>query len=191
MTSSTAQKILDVAQDLVRNRGYSAFSYADIAAQIGIRKASIHYHFASKEELALALVQRYRTTFLQALQAIEQTIADPQAQLQEFCALYRGGLIHQQMCLCGMLSAELFVLPPSVQSEVRDFFGEMTAWLQALLERGMASDRFQIRVSAADEAALLLATVQGAQLLARAAADSEAEFDRLMHRLFLALCPGG
>ena len=167
MTSSTAQKILDVAQDLVRNRGYSAFSYADIAAQIGIRKASIHYHFASKEELALALVQRYRTTFLQALQSIEQTIADPQAQLREFCSLYRGGLIHQQMCLCGMLSAELFVLPPSVQSEVRDFFGEMSAWLQALLERGVASDRFQIRVSAADEAALLLATVQGAQLLAR------------------------
>lgn len=191
MTSSTAQKILDVAQDLVRNRGYSAFSYADISAQIGIRKASIHYHFASKEELALALVRRYRTAFLQALQSIEQAIADPQAQLREFCHLYRGGLIHQQMCLCGMLSAELVVLPQSVQSEVGDFFRDITAWLQALLERGVASDRLRVRGSAADEAALLLATVQGAQLLARAAADSEAEFDRLMHRLFLALCPGG
>ena len=51
----TAQQILDVAQDLVRCRGYSAFSYADISKQVGIRKASIHYHFSSKEELGKEL----------------------------------------------------------------------------------------------------------------------------------------
>lgn len=56
MKENTAQRILDTAQDLIRHRGYSAFSYADIADRVGIRKASIHYHFAAKEDLVLSLI---------------------------------------------------------------------------------------------------------------------------------------
>ena len=60
MEKKTAEQILDVAQEMVRRQGYSAFSYADIAGRVGIRKASIHDHFPSKADLVQRLVQRYR-----------------------------------------------------------------------------------------------------------------------------------
>ena len=125
----TAQQILDVAQDLVRCRGYSAFSYADIAKQVGIRKASIHYHFPSKEDLARELVQRYRSQFQRKLQNLDRISSSPTDRLQAFVGLYRNGLHQYQICLCGMLSAEIEVLPDSVKTEVRAFLSEAQIWL--------------------------------------------------------------
>lgn len=173
----TAQQILDVAQDLVRCRGYSAFSYADISKQVGIRKASIHYHFPSKEELGQELVKRYRTAFQQKLKAIEQSESDPRQQLQQFVGLYRSGLSECQMCLCGMLSAEIEVLPNSVQEEVRAFLWVAQDWLTNVLAAGESAGCLQPRITPATEASLLLATVQGAQLIARVATDSLVTFD--------------
>ena len=68
---STATRILDVAEGLAQTRGFNGFSYADIAAEIGITKASLHYHFPSKADLGRALVRRYTERFMDALDAIE------------------------------------------------------------------------------------------------------------------------
>ncbi|MDB9528687.1 TetR/AcrR family transcriptional regulator [Oscillatoria sp. CS-180] len=184
----TAQQILDVAQDLVRCRGYSAFSYADISKQVGIRKASIHYHFPSKEALGKELVKRYRTTFQQKLKAIEQSESDPRQQLQQFVGLYRSGLSERQMCLCGMLSAEIEVLPDSIQEEVRAFLSVVQNWLTSVLTAGEVAGCLQPRVAPATEASLSLATVQGAQLIARTAANSLATFDGIAQPLLASLC---
>lgn len=188
MKGETAQQILEVAQDLVRQRGYSAFSYADISEQIGIRKASIHYHFSSKEDLAKELVRRYRDSLWQTLNQIEQTTSDPREQLLQFFCLYRDGLRHNQLCLCGMLSSDLAVLPKAVQDEVQSFFGETETWLAAVLQRGYAADRLKLRLPPPSEAAYLLATLQGAQLVARASEDREASFDRIIEPLLKAIC---
>lgn len=184
----TAQQILDVAQDLVRCRGYSAFSYADISKQVGIRKASIHYHFPSKEELGKTLVKRYHANFQHRLNVIEQSESDPRQQLQQFVGLYRSGLDECQMCLCGILSAEIEVLPKSVQDEVRHFLAETHNWLARLLTAGVAAGCLQPRLAPEIEASLLLATVQGAQLMARAAIDSPAMFDGIAKPLLASLC---
>lgn len=187
----TAQQILDVAQDLVRCRGYSAFSYADISKHVGIRKASIHYHFPSKEELGQELVKRYHTTFQHKLKAIEQSESDPRQQLHQFAGLYRSGLSERQICLCGMLSAEIEVLPESVQEAVRRFLVEIQVWLTEVLTAGEAIGCLQPRLSPEIEASLLLATVQGAQLMARAATDSPAAFDDMAKPLLASLCIDG
>lgn len=184
----TAQQILDVAQDLVRCRGYSAFSYADISKQVGIRKASIHYHFPSKEELGKELVKRYHITFQHKLKVIEQSESDPRQQLQKFVGLYRSGLSECQMCLCGILSAEIEVLPESVQEAVRDFLTETHNWLTRLLTAGVEAGCLRSRLPPETEASLLLATVQGAQLIARTATDSPAMFDGIAKPLLVSLC---
>ncbi|MEO1146495.1 MAG: TetR/AcrR family transcriptional regulator [Cyanobacteria bacterium J06638_22] len=186
--NETAQQILDVARDLVRCRGYSAFSYADISKQVGIRKASIHYHFPSKGELGKELVKQYRIAFQQKLKAIEQSESDPQKQLQQFVELYRDGLNECQICLCGMLSAEIEVLPDSVQEEVRAFLSMVQSWLTGVLAAGEAASCLHPRSSPEAEALLLLATVQGAQLIARTAADSQAMFDGIAKPLLASLC---
>src|SRR5215475_4719408 len=70
--SETAEQILDLAETLIQTRGYSAFSYQDIADSLGIRKASIHYHFASKTDLGIAVVDRYLARFGAALAAVAE-----------------------------------------------------------------------------------------------------------------------
>lgn len=187
----TAQQILDVAQDLVRCRGYSAFSYADISEQVGIRKASIHYHFPSKEVLAKELVKRYHSVFQQKLKGIERSESDPRKQLQSFVGLYRAGLSDGQICLCGMLSAEIEVLSNAVQQEIRTFLVATQDWLEDVLTTGELAGYLQPRNSPKTEAAILLATLQGAQLMARTAEDGEAVFDGIAHPLLKALCGDG
>ena len=72
--SNTAEEILDIAEMLIQTRGYSAFSYQDIATRLDIRKASIHYHFQTKSALGAAVVERYAARIESALAAL---IADP------------------------------------------------------------------------------------------------------------------
>src|SRR3954452_1989467 len=90
--ADTATRILDVAERLVQIRGFNGFSYADIAAQLGITKASLHYHFAGKAELGDALVERYATRFAEALDAIDAQAGDAPAKLHAYADIYAGVL---------------------------------------------------------------------------------------------------
>lgn len=179
MKQNTAQQILDVAQSMVRNRGYSAFSYADIAKEIGIRKASIHYHFPSKEDLVKELVKRYRDILSRKCQGIEQQKISPQEQLKKFVSLYRDGLQENQICLCGMLTADFVVLNSEIQAELKSFFSSAESWLVRLLKRGSEAKAWQCSQSFESEAKSIIAMLQGAQLLARVADDSGSAFDEV------------
>src|SRR6195952_1496346 len=66
----TRGDLLFEAEVLIRSRGYSGFSYADLADAVGIRKASIHHHFPTKADLAVALVAAYDERYDGALQQI-------------------------------------------------------------------------------------------------------------------------
>ncbi len=189
MEKNTAQRILKVAQDIVRNRGYSAFSYADIAEQVGIRKASIHYHFPSKDGLVRVLVQQYRETMGRACDRITRSAVSPQQQLMQFAALYRDGLHHNQICLCAMLAADFTVLPQSVQDEVHAFFQQTEAWLTTLLQQGCDARLWRCQPSTAQEAKGLIAMLQGAQLLARSTENSSASFEHIVYPLLAAKFP--
>ncbi len=164
---------------MVRNRGYSAFSYADIAKQIGIRKASIHYHFPSKDDLVKELVKRYREILERKCLLIEQKDITPQEQMREFVNLYRDGLQEHQICLCGMLSADFEVLNSEIQSELKTFFSVTESWLTRLLKRGSAAKAWQCTQSFESEAKSIIAMLQGAQLLARPAENSAEAFDKI------------
>src|ERR1700722_3453147 len=83
-----ATAILDVAEILVQTRGYNGFSYADVAAQLGVTKASLHYHFPSKAELGRTLIERYRIVFGAALEEIDQHAKGPHDKLQQYVGLY-------------------------------------------------------------------------------------------------------
>ena len=47
--ADTATQILDVAERLVQVRGFNGFSYADVATELTINKAALHYHFPVKQ----------------------------------------------------------------------------------------------------------------------------------------------
>jgi TetR/AcrR family transcriptional regulator, transcriptional repressor for nem operon len=182
----TAQKILDVAQQLLQMRGYNAFSYADISETIGIRKASIHYHFPSKNDLAKALVVRYRETFARLRSQIDRETDDAIAKLDRFANLYLEGLRNGCVCVCGMLAEDFTTLPLEVREEVKAFFGDNEAWLTKVLERGAAAGIVHCQGAFEVEAQLLLSSLQGAQLIARSY-DDPTRFQAIAQRLLAGL----
>ena len=135
---STPQRILDVAERLIQERGYNAFSYAHIAAELGITTASVHYHYSGKAELGEAVVRRYTEDFTQAMTDIGATGRDAPAQLAAYADLYAETLRGQRMCLCGMFAAERDTLPQPISDAVVTFFDANEAWLERVLEQGCA-----------------------------------------------------
>jgi len=159
--------ILDVAETLAQTRGYNGFSYADIAAQLGVTKASLHYHFPSKAELGRALIERYRRTFDAALDTIDNQAKLPQEKLQQYVGLYESVLSNERMCLCGMFAAEYATLPAPMQVGLKSFFDANERWLTAVLEDGRRAGIFMFAEPASERARVLLGALEGAMLVAR------------------------
>lgn len=165
--AGTASRILDVAELLVQLRGFNGFSYADVAAELGIAKASLHYHFPGKAELGEALIDRYAARFAEALSAIDGRCADVRAKLEAYAGLYAEVLSGQRMCLCGMLAAEYETLPVSMRDAVIRYFDDSAAWLQRVLEKGQSEGRLQFTGASSDAAQMIISSLEGAMLVAR------------------------
>lgn len=172
--SGTAEQILDLAEMLIQTRGYSAFSYQDIADALGITKASIHYHFASKTDLGIAVVDRYVERFGAAFLAISQDQSQPSmAMLDFYIEPYFGyARTPDHVCLCGALAGEILALPPELRARVDRFFRAHQTWLTGLLKRGSARGEFTLAAPASKMARLIFGALQGALLVKRATGDA-------------------
>ncbi|HWD24192.1 MAG TPA: TetR/AcrR family transcriptional regulator [Acidimicrobiales bacterium] len=165
--SDTATQILDVAERLAQIRGFNAFSYADVAAELKISNAALHYHFAGKSDLGEALIARYASRFADALHAVDSQLTDAAGMLDAYAELYMGVLRGERMCLCGMLAAEYLTLPTPMQDAVVSFFNENEEWLTGVLELGNDQGTLQFDGSARDVARTIVSTLEGAMLVAR------------------------
>jgi TetR/AcrR family transcriptional regulator, transcriptional repressor for nem operon len=178
----TAQRILDIAERLMQVRGYNGFSYADIAETMRLTKASLHYHFPSKAELGRRLMERYTENFLAALGQIDATCAGARDKLSRYVSIYVDVLANKRMCLCGMLAAEYATLPKSVKAEVTRFFDANETWLAGVLEQGARRGDLKFGGQSGETARTVIATLEGAMMLARTYDDAE-RFNRAAQRL--------
>lgn len=170
--SGIATQILDAAQEMVQTRGYNGFSYADVSAEVGLRKASIHYHYPSKTDLCRALVQRYREEAARRRAWIDGCADGADHQLVLYAHIKRDMLRDGgRFCLCGALTLDLLTLPKSVQSEVGAYFTESEAWLAGVLEQGRAAGALRFEGDALEQAQAFQAALAGAMLMARAHQD--------------------
>lgn len=171
-SSSTASRVLDTAERLVQVRGFNGFSYADIAAELQITKASLHYHFATKADLGEALINRYSMRFFEALADVDAAGAPAPAKLAAYAKLYADVLSEQRMCLCGMLAAEYPTLPRPMQAAVVGFFDHNEGWLGAVLEQGRAEGSLAFTGPASDTARMIVSGLEGAMLVTRPYGDA-------------------
>ncbi len=182
----TATRILDVAERLVQVRGFNGFSYADVAAELEITKASLHYHFAGKAELGEALIERYAARFSEALTQIETSPVDAPSKLDAYAKLYADVLRGKRMCLCGMLAAEYRTLPKPMQDAVIRFFDENEAWLEAVLVQGQGEGTLEFAGSPGEAARMIVSALEGAMLVSRPYGDPT-RFQATAARLFESL----
>lgn len=149
--SDTASAIMDAAEERIRQGGYSGFSFREVAADIGVKSSSVHYHFPTKERLAAVVARRYTDRFLEAVDSEQANGTDVvRAWRQAFrAALQRDG----RMCLCGSLAATSHDLADEVKAEVKRFF---LLGIEKLASSGLSRDA----------AVQVLATLEGAMLTA-------------------------
>lgn len=167
---STAGRILEAGRQLIMRRGYSGFSYADIADAIDIRKASIHHHFPTKADLAVAVLQQSQAKFDGDMALLDASGADALVQMRAYIGYWERCIADDSapFCVAGMLGAELPALPDEVARAVKAHFDDLAAWLVRVLEAGVKDGIVQPDVSVQTEAATFVALVYGAMLAARA-----------------------
>jgi len=172
----TAEAILRCARSSIIAGGYNGFSYADIAAVVGIRKASIHHHFPTKVDLVRTLVKQYREEAEAGTAHIDRNHPDPLDQLRAYIGYWESciGLPESSYCLCALLATQIPILPDEIAFELRAYFRALSAWLTSVLERGARRGTFVLTHDAHSEAEALMAAVHGAMLSARAYGDPHA-----------------
>ena len=168
----TQVRLLDLAEAAMRRHGYGGFSYADIARDAGIRKASIHHHFPAKSDLGLAVLDRYSDRHLTMLGDIRITSRLGGQALTRAIEFYRDAMgTGDDLCLLTALANDANALSPAM----RDMLARATLATANCFEELLLSGRKDMSISVAGdpavEATSILALLNGAQLLARAARD--------------------
>ncbi|MDE1465301.1 TetR/AcrR family transcriptional regulator [Spartinivicinus poritis] len=171
MKADTVENIKDVAESCIRSKGYNSFSFREIASAVGIKSASVHYHFPTKGDLGAAVVKRYTERFLSALGDPEDSEIKPEQLIQRYIEAFRSSLIKdQKLCLCGMLGAETNSLPEEVVRETKRFFKENIKWLTAVFARYNQQEEGAMN----NKAVYLLSSLEGAMMVAHTLGDLKA-----------------
>ena len=162
--NDTRDRLLAAARLTVQDRGYSGLSFRELAKEVGIKSASIHYYFPSKGDLGAALANRYTSDFAEYLDGLIADGLDPKSCLARYTEVFRDTLRNDnRMCLAGILAAEHKELPSAVQAEVVQFGVMNEDWIGRVLALAGDADPEDIK----DRARAIFAAIEGAQLVAR------------------------
>ena len=179
----TADRILDLAEQLVQTRGFHGFSYADIADELGITRAALHYHFRGKTELGAALADRYHRRFAARLDEIDSTTSSYATRLAQYADIYRNVFAQGRMCLCGMMAAEFETLDEPMRQSLLAFFDTNYRWLSDVLTAGRTAGEIQFSGDPRELAELVVSTLEGAMLLNRPSGNTHRFEDMVAHLL--------
>lgn len=172
--SAKAIEILEAAEIRIRRGGFESVSYRDLAADVGIKAASVHYHFPQKALLGAAVIDRYSDNLAIALGPVDLTQATAAEHLQRLSDCYRAAVRNDGMiCLGCMLGAESKDLPEMVADASRRFFTRLLDWIELVLGD---------RPNASTLAVQIIGTLQGTMILAVTLKRPEL-MDRTAHQL--------
>jgi TetR/AcrR family transcriptional repressor of nem operon len=176
VTTDTREAIMSAACAMVQNRGYNALSFRELAGEVGVKSASVHYHFPTKGDLVCALARRYTDDLVVYLDGLLAACQDRQSCIRSYTGAFRDALRDNRMCLASILAAEQVDVPVEVRAELARFAEVNVQWLVKVLS---------LRKSRANTKALqrqalaIFAAIKGAQLVARGQGDV-AVFDQII-----------
>ena len=161
----TRDEIITVADSLIRERGYNAFSYADISKELNIKNASIHYYFPSKADLGIAVINRAIDYFEIEFKTWE--VSSYKIQLANMVKIYSEKKEAKSICLIGALSAVFHTLTMEMQERLeliaRIFLNKLTE----VLTLGKAAGEFSFLESPETKASMVQSSLVSSLLLDR------------------------
>jgi len=165
MNTTTREQLLDHAQTLIRQRGYNGFSYRDLADRVGVKTSSIHYYFPCKDDLLIEAIDNYAAHAASRMQDIDTTLPAYE-RLTCYAALVDGAPA-DQVCLGGMLAADLSSLSDRARLALQSFYRTHESWLSKVVADGQRDGT--VAWSGDPEAAgrYLFAAFQGSLMTAR------------------------
>lgn len=168
MTVNTKEMILDAARRTAQAHGYGGLNFRDLAMEVGIKAASIHYYFPAKAELGAAVARRYWEDAVTALDLLSDQTQDPIESLRRYPDMFRQALENEnRMCLGSFMAAEYDDLPEAMKKEMQAFANVNIAWLS----RQLAAASLVASEIAEQRARAIFAAIAGAQLLSRSRGD--------------------
>ena len=184
-STDTRQAILKRAERYLQDAGFASFSFRTLAADLGIKSASVHYHFPSKEQLGVALLLGYRDAFQRWTESRKGS-GSPKADLLEWFKYYQGLARAGDICPAGAFGAELSALPDAVKKEVTALEESLRSWLRETLKAGRKRGEIRAEGKIEDQAELVLATLHGGTQVARITGNTKA-FDSMLQQLKVTL----
>ena len=170
MTTKTRQQIIDYSAELLRARGYSGFSFLDIAREFGIKKASVHHHFPKKVDLGLALCDWTQAWLEQGLAHFEAKGTSNWNKLERyFKAAQKHTLNEQLMCPISAFHNDLPVLDDSIRERLKALGNIELDWVERVIEQGIEAGEF-LSTSAAEGSSTRTAEGSSSENSARALA---------------------
>ena len=166
---NSKRTIMNMAEALLQDKGFNGFSYANIASELGVKNAAIHYHFPTKEDLARAVIRRYRDRFQLWINNSRVKDLSPEKKLDWFFSIYTDMRADKgKVCLVGSMEAEFNSIPDGLQADVEGMHRDLIQWLETTLNEGREAGVFKFIGEPANKAALILSSLQGALQMARA-----------------------
>ena len=161
--TDTRDKILSYAAKLILERGYNAFSYHDISEKLGIKNAAVHYHFPSKSDLGLKVIESFSDSYSDMEQRFAQKYqSNDLAHFNAYLDIYEQYLKRgKRLCPLSILGAEYFSLPPDMQKASKKLEKQTRQWLSRILENGKRSQEFSFQGDSASKAMYINAALMG------------------------------
>jgi len=182
---STRESIIQLADQLIRDKGYNAFSFYDIAKTLGIKNASIHYYFPGKAQLGIAVIEHHS----QRLQVLKQGVAGlpPLEKVKAFVHTYAQTHLEERICLVGSLASALHTLEPAIGQQLKTYSKEVLDWLEEVLEEGKQTADFSFTLPARTKALMIITNLLAALQLTRLTGAHD--FNTIAETIIQELCP--
>lgn len=164
----TREEILKLARDITQTSSFNWLSYQDLCERLEIRKASVHYHFPTKQELGLELLRSYREMFAKWSEKVLARELSPTDRLDAYFEMYKKILgKSERVCPGGVFSLEWNTLSGEMRDELKGLFADHRRWLGDVLSSGRKSGEFKEHGPIEDQVAMIGACIQGALQVSR------------------------
>ncbi|MEM8954261.1 MAG: TetR/AcrR family transcriptional regulator [Verrucomicrobiota bacterium] len=168
MVADRKTELIRIATELVMQNGFDSFSYSDLAKHLNIRKASIHHHFPKKQDLGLAILDQVKGSCADHFQCISSQSISASKKLDLAFNLGRDLCDSgNRICPVGSFQAEFNVIPPSMQTKLREIEDLEIDFFTKILDQGRKEGCFHFQGTPRDEALFVVSTLKGALQYAR------------------------
>jgi AcrR family transcriptional regulator len=170
---TTRETIIDTADQLIRSNGFNAFSFKDISNKIGIKTASIHYHFPTKSDLAVATIKEHVERFEQLKSELSNK--SPLLKLKGFLSIYSQAKSENKVCLVGSLATDLNTVDATVKKELKAFAERVLNWVTEILADGKKQKVFEFQITPRTKALMVITNALAIVQLSRLTKDEDFE----------------